>query len=78
MTNDGNKAAATTDANVGKTATGGCKVSASASASSSSTGSGELVTRESHKSVEGPCGSATANSKSTSGNGAGKSNDQAE
>jgi hypothetical protein len=36
------------------------------------------VTRESHKSVEGPCGSATANAKSTSGNGAGDSNDQPE
>lgn len=78
MPANGNKASATTDADVGKTATGGCKVSASASASSSSTGSGETVTRESHKSIIGPCGSATANSKSTSGNGAGKSNDQAE
>lgn len=78
MPTAGNKAAATTDANVSKSTTGGCKVSASASSSSSSTGSGETVTRESHKYVEGPCGSATANAKSTSGNGAGESDGQAE
>ena len=78
MSADGNKASATTDADVTKSQTAGCKVSASASASSSSTGTGQTVTRESHKSVEGPCGTATANSKSTSGNGAGESNDQAE
>jgi len=66
MSADGNKASATTDADVTKSQTGGCKVSASASSSSSSTGSGETVTRESHKSIEGPCGSAKADAKSTS------------
>ena len=66
MSADGNKASATTDADVTKSQTGGCKVSASASSSSSSTGSGETVTRESHKSIEGTCGSAKADAKSTS------------
>jgi hypothetical protein len=66
MSADGNKASATTDADVTRGQTGGCKVSASASASSSSTGAGETVTRESHKSVEGPCGSANADAKATS------------
>jgi hypothetical protein len=36
------------------------------------------VTRESHKSVEGPCGSATATSKATSKSGTGDANDHAE
>lgn len=72
-TQSGNsQASAETDATVIKGSAGGCKVSASASASSSSTSNGETVTRESHKSVTGPCGSASANAKATSTAGSGE------
>lgn len=76
-TTDSNKATADTDATVIKSATGGCKVSASASASSSSTSNGETVTRESHKSVTGPCGSATASAKATATSGSGETDENA-
>jgi hypothetical protein len=70
-------ASAETDATVIKGSTGGCKVSASASASSTSTSNGETVIRESHKSVTGPCGSATANAKATSTSESGETDENA-
>lgn len=76
-TTDGGKNSATadTDATIIKGPARGCKVSASASASSSSTSNGETVTRESHKSVSGPCGSATATSKATAISGSGETDE---
>jgi len=56
---------ATTDATMsGDTSDGDCKASAHASASSTS--NGETVSRQSEKSVEGPCGKASASAKASS------------
>jgi len=65
---------ATTDATMSGDSDGDCRASASASASSTS--NGETVSRQSEKTVEGPCGKASAKASASSSNrSGGASND---